>query len=190
MFHPVIIPTLSFYLLFNSGFYFSLMNWEAKRFVLLVVFFSTGILPMLSVAVLSLNSKFDLSMENKKDRIIALLFSSVFYYTGYILLSRMKAFPVFNLLLIASVLVIVVLLLFSFKIKISSHMAAIGAMTGTIFSLSFRSGANPVETIIAVVLISGLVGTALMQLKKFNLIQLMAGYLLGFSVLYSVIYFL
>ena len=190
IFHPVLIPTLGFFLLFNSGFYFSMLTWEAKRFVLLVVLFSTGILPMLSVAILALNSKFDISMENSRDRIIPLLSSSVFYYLGYILLERMKSFPVFKLFLVASVLVIIALLLISFKWKISNHMAAVGGLTGTIFALSFRSGVNPIYTILTVILISGLVGTARLVLKKHDLKQLIAGYILGFSVLYLVIYFI
>ena len=190
IFHPVLIPTLGFFLLFNSGFYFSMLTWEAKRFVLLVVLFSTGILPMLSVAILALNSKFDISMENSRDRIIPLLSSSVFYYLGFVLLGRMKAFPVFKLFLVASVLVIIALLLISFKWKISNHMAAVGGVTGTIFALSFRSGVNPIFTILTVILISGLVGTARLVLKKHDLKQLTAGYILGFSVLYLAIYFI
>ncbi len=190
IFHPVLIPTLGFFLLFNSGFYFSMLTWEAKRFVLLVVLFSTGILPMLSVAILALNSKFDISMENSRDRIIPLLSSSVFYYLGFVLLERMRAFPVFKLFLVASVLVIIVLLLISFKWKISNHMAAVGGVTGTIFAISFRSGVNPIFTILTVILISGLVGTARLVLKKHDLKQLTAGYILGFSVLYLAIYFI
>ncbi|MCF6357660.1 MAG: PAP2 family protein, partial [Draconibacterium sp.] len=119
IFHPVLIPTLGFFLLFNSGFYFSMLSWEAERFVLLVVLFSTGILPVLSIAILALNPKFDLLMENSRDRIIPLLSSSVFYYLGFVLLGRMKAFPVFKLFLVASVLVIIAMLLISFKWKIS-----------------------------------------------------------------------
>ena len=190
IFHPVLIPTFGLLLLFNSGFYFSMVSWEAERFVLLVVFFSTGILPMLSVAILALNPKFDISMEKSRDRIIPLLSSSVSYYLGFVLLGRMKAFPVFKLFLVASVLVIVVLLLISFKWKISTHMAAVGGMTGTIFALSFRSGVNPVWAILIVVIISGLVGTARLVLKKHDLKQLFAGYTLGFLVLYLVIYFI
>ena len=190
IFHPVLIPTLGFFLLFNSDFYFSMLTWEAKRFVLIVVLFSTGILPILSVAILALNSKFDLSMENSRDRIIPLMSSSVFYYLGYVLLGRMKVFPVFKLFLVASVLVIIVLLLISFRWKISNHMAAVGGMTGTIFALSFRSGTNPIFAILIVILISGLVGTARLVLKKHDFKQLIAGYILGFSVLYLVIYFI
>lgn len=167
-----------------------MISWEAKRFVLLVVFFSTGILPMLSVAILALNPKFDIHMGNSRDRILPLLTSSVFYYVGFVLLDKMKAFPVFKLFLLASVLVIVGLLIISFRWKISNHMAAVGGMTGTIFALSFRSGVNPLYAILIVVLVSGLVGSARLILNKHNISQLIAGYGLGFSVLYVVVYFI
>jgi hypothetical protein len=190
IFHPVLIPTLGFFLLFHSDFYFSMITGEVKRFVLLVVFFSTGILPMISVAILALNPKFDISMEKSRDRIIPLLSSAVFYYMGFVLLGRMKAFPIFKLFLVASVLVIIALLLISIKWKISNHMAAVGGMTGTIFALSFRSGVNPVYAILTVVLLSGLIGTARLVLNKHSIGELIAGYGLGFSVLYLVIYFI
>lgn len=189
VFHPVLVPTLGLLLLFNSSFYFSILSWEAKRFVLLVVFFSTGILPMFMVAILALNPKFDISLDNSRDRIIPLLFSSVFYYMGYFLMNKMKAFPVFKIFLVASVLVIVVLLIVSFKWKISNHMAAIGGLCGTLFALSFRTGINPLGAIILVILVSGLVGTARLILNKHDLWQIIAGYFLGFLILYLVIYF-
>lgn len=190
IFHPVIIPTLGILLLLNSGFYFSAINWEAKRFLLLVTVFTTGILPMLAVAILALNPKFDISMNHHRDRLLPLVFSSVFYYLGFVLLSRMRAIPVFKLFMIASVLVIVVLLLISLKWKISNHMAAIGGLTATLLALSFRLGVNPYGSVILVIFVSGLLGTARIILKKHNIWQVLSGYVLGFSVLYLVVYFI
>ena len=189
IFHPVLVPTLGFLLFLNSGFYFSMISWEAKRFVLLVLAFTTGVLPLLTVAIMALNPKFDLSMDKLRDRIVLFLFSSVYYYLGYIILNRMKAFPVFKVFLVASVLVIIVLLVITFKWKISSHMAAVGGVSGALFALSFRTGINPVWAIFTVVLVSGAVGTARMLLKKHDLWQVIAGYFVGFTVLYLTIYF-
>jgi membrane-associated phospholipid phosphatase len=183
-----LVPTLGLILLFNSGFYFSILSWEAKRFILLVVFFSTGILPLLTVAILALNPKFDISLDNSRDRIIPLLFSSVYYYLGYLLMNKMNAFPVFKIFLIASVIVIIALLMISFKWKISNHMAALGGLTGTLFALSFKTGINPLLAVVLAIFISGLVGTARLLLNKHKLWQLIAGYFLGFLILYLVIY--
>jgi len=190
LFHPILLPTLGFALLFISGFYSSMLTAEAKRFILLVIFFSTAILPMLSIAVMALNSKFDFLMPNSRDQIVPLLFTSVFYYIGFILLGRIHFLPVIKLFMIASVLLIVALLLISFKWKISIHMSAIGAVTATFFALSFRGGINPMTAIVILVLTSGLIGTSRLALNKNSLLQVAAGYILGFILLYPVIYFL
>lgn len=189
IFHPFLMPTWGFLLLLNSGFHFSLLTWEAKRFLLLVVIFTTAILPMLSVAVLALNKSFDVSMTNRHDRIIPLLSSALFYYIGFQLLNRVKVFPVFKLFFVASVLLMVLLLFVTFRWKISVHAASIGALTATIFALAFRSGTNPLLSLLAVVFVSGAVTTSRLILKKHDLLQISAGYGLGFAVLYSVVYF-
>lgn len=190
IFHPVLVPTLGFVLLFAAGFFDTMLTTEAKQFILLVIFFSTATLPMLAIAILALNSKFDFLMPNSRDRIIPLLFASVFYYIGFYLLSRIHFIPTFKLYMIASVLLIIALLFISFKWNISTHMAAVGAITATIFALSFRTGANPLIAIVIVIIVSGLVGTARLLLNKNNLLQVAAGYFLGFIILYPVIYFL
>ena len=129
-------------------------------------------------------------MQNARDRIVPLLSAAVFYYIGFMLLNKARVFPVFKLFLIASVVVLVILLLITFKWKISTHMAAAGSLTATIFALSFRSGTNPVVAVVLAVFISGLVGTARLILQKNNLTQLAAGYFVGFSILYGVVYFI
>lgn len=189
IFHPLLLPTAGILLLLNSGFYFDLLVWDAKRFILLVVFFTTCILPLLLVAVLSLNPRFNLLATNSRDRFITLFSTSVFYYLGFILLQKVQVVPEFKLIMLASVLVITLLLLISIKWSISKHMASIGGLSGTLFALAFRNGVNPVYPVLIVVLVSGLLGTAQLILGKHNLKQLIAGYGLGFIVLYLVMYF-
>jgi len=189
LFHPVLLPTLGFLLMFNSGFYFSYLSWEAKRYVLMVVLFTTGILPLLSTALLALKPKFDISLSKVSDRLMVLLFTSAFYYLGFVLLDRIKAYPVFKLVMIASVLVIIALLLISFKWKISSHMAALGGITGAVLALAFRTGINPVFSVLVLVLAAGLTGTSRLIVQKNSLAQVVAGYFLGLIIVYLVIYF-
>ena len=189
VFHPVLVPSLGLLLLMNSGFYFSMLSWEAKRYVLLVVFFTTCILPLLSVSIMAVSPKFDINMPKSTDRVFPLLAASVFYYLGFVLLGRVSMFPVFKLFMLASVLVIVSLLVISFKWKISNHMATIGGLAGTFFALSFRKGLNPVYALLTIILISGLIGTARLALKKHDVWQIIAGYALGFAILYIVVYF-
>lgn len=161
-----------------------MLNWEIKKFVLIALFFSTCILPVLTISVMALNPRFNYRMDNHADRVLPLLFAAIYYYIGYFLLKSLHIFPVIKIFLVASVILIVVLLVISIKWKISNHLAAIGAYTGTILAVSFRSGTNPVLLIIATVLVAGLVGTARIYLGKHTLLQVLAGYTLGLVVLY------
>lgn len=188
LFHPVLLPTLGFLLMFNSGFYFTYLPWEARRFVLLVVFFTTAVLPVLAVALMVLKPTFDLSLEKTGDRLLVFLFTAAFYYLGFVLLKRADYYPVFKILFLASVLLIIAVLLVSLQWRISSHMAAAGGLTGAVFALAFRTGINPVPAIAVIILISGLAGTARLILGKSSLAQVAAGYVLGFTVLYVITY--
>lgn len=190
IFHPLVIPTLGFILFFHSGFYFSLLSWEARGLVLLVVFFSTALLPLLATAVMALNPRAEQQAESPVRHILPLLFSSFFYYLGYMLLHRMNAYSVFQAFLLASILIHVILMLLSFKWKISWHMAALGGLTGALLALSFRTGTNPVWAIILAVLVSGITGWSRLFLDRSKIWQLEAGYAVGLVVLYLFIYFL
>lgn len=188
--HPVLIPTLGFLLMFNTGFYFSYLSWDAKRYVLLVVFFTTCILPLLSVAILALNPKYDLSMSNRRERILPMVFTLVSYYLGYMLLNKIDAYPVFKVLMLAAVIVISGLLIVSVRWDISAQMASLGGLTGALFALAFRTGINPVWAILLVIIVSGVAGTLNLLQEKHNIWQIASGYVLGLLIIYLIIYFI
>ncbi len=190
VFHPLLIPTFGFLLLFNSGFYFSVLPWNLMRYMLLVVFLSTCILPVISIFMLSLNPKFNLSMEKNTDRVLSLLLSCVSYYLGYQILKRLPVFPVYNVLLIGAVLVQIALVPISMRWKISTHAAAIGGLIGGVLGLSFRLQENPEFLLLLLILVAGLIGTSRLILLKHTQSQIYAGFLVGFLVLISVITFI
>jgi len=186
VFHPLLIPTIGFSLLFVSGFYFTILPFSIKRFILLVVFGSTCVLPALSILLLSLNQKFDIKMDKNTDRIMPLMLSSIFYFTGYLILKKLPIFQIFSLFLIASVLVQIALLIITLRWKISAHLAAIGGLFGGFLGLSLRLQENPVSILIFLVLISGALGTSRLILGKHSRAQIYAGFLLGFLIMNSV----
>lgn len=190
LFHPLLIPTWGFLLLSNSGFYFALLPWSVKKFLLLVVILFTCLLPALSIGLLSLSHKFDMRMEKSTDRIIPLLISSTFYYLGYLILQRMPLFPLFNLFLVASILVQVALILVSLKWKISAHSAAIGGLIGGFIAISFRLHENPQLILSLLILVAGLVATSRLILLKHTRSEVYAGFTLGFLILNIIVSFI
>lgn len=189
LFHPLLIPSIGFLFLFYSGFYFSMINWEIRRFILLIVFFSTCLLPVLTIALLAINPRFSASMEKSTDRVIPLMFSAVYYYAGYYLLGRLPIFPIYKFFLIATISVIILLMIISLRWKISNHMAAIGGLTGSLLALSIRLQVNTSQVMALVFLLAGLVGTSRLILKKHSPLQVYAGYALGFLVMFLILMF-
>lgn len=186
LFHPLLIPTWGFLLLSSSGFYFSLLPWSMKRYLLMVVVGSTCLLPAIGLGILSLNPKPEREVRSS-DRILPLLFSGIFYYLGYMLLEKVPVFPVFNLFIIAAILVQMALIVTSLRWNLSIHAAAIGALIGGIMGISFRLQENPVLILSFLILVAGMIGTARLILQKHTPGEIYAGFLIGFLILNLVI---
>ena len=187
VFHPFLIPSYGFLLLMNSGFYFSMLSFEVKKFIFLIVVLSTFMLPAISLVLLSLNSRFDPKMEKSTDRVFPLLFSSVYYFLGYYFLGKAPIYPIYRIFLISTILIIILLMLISLKWKISNHMAGIGGLIGAVLALSFRLGMNSSLLLALLIIIAGITATSRLLLKKHNPYQIYAGFILGFAVNYLVL---
>ena len=190
IFHPLLIPTFGFFLLFISGFYFSVLPWNIKQYIMMVIFGSTCLLPAISIWLLSFSQKFDIRMEQNTDRILPLIISSVFYYSGYLILKQLPVFPIYNLFIIASILVQIALLLISLRWKISAHLAAMGGLLGGFMGLSFRLQGNPIPILIVLILVTGALGTARLILGKHTRAQIYAGFMLGFLIMNGIFLFI
>jgi membrane-associated phospholipid phosphatase len=190
LFNPLIIPTLGFILLMNSGFYFSMLSFDAKNFLLLIVFMSTCLLPALSLGLLSFNPRFNSKMTGSTDRVVPLLFSAVYYYLGYYYLGKLPVYPIYRIFMLSGILVIILLMLVSMKWKISNHMAGIGGLIGAILALSFRLGINSSLLLAALIATAGVLGTSRLVLGKHAPLQVYAGFFVGFAVNYLVIIYL
>ena len=190
LFHPLLIPTIGFLLLMNSGFYFSMLSFEAKKFLLLVIVMSTCLLPALSLGLLSFNPHFNVKMTQSTDRVIPLLLSAIFYYVGYYYLGRLPVFPIYRIFMLSTILIVITLMLVSMKWKVSNHMAGIGGLIGAILALSFRLGLNSSLLLGCLIAAAGLLGTSRLVLDKHNPLQIYAGFFMGFAINYLVIIFL
>lgn len=190
LFHPLLIPTLGFFLLFNSGLYFSILPWNLKLYLLLVVFTTTCALPAITLFVLSINQKIDFSMDKNTDRVLALLLSIVWYYSGYYLLKRLPIFPIYQMLLVGAVFVQIALIPVSMRWKVSLHMAAIGGLIGGILGMAFRILENPSMLLGVLLLSAGLVGTSRLILNKNTEAQVYTGFSIGFLIMILVVTFI
>lgn len=182
LFNPLLIPTIGIMLLMNSGFYFSSITVGLKFVIFVIVLLSTCITPLVSLLLMTRNEHFSLNMDKNTDRVLPLLFAAVFYYVGYYFLGRIQIFSVYRIFIISSIFIIVLLMIISIRWKISAHMAGIGGLVGILIALSINYGINHSILIALLVGAAGLIGTSRLILEKHSLLQIYAGFLLGFSI--------
>jgi len=102
----------------------------------------------------------------------------------------LPVYPIYNLFLIASILVQISLIVVSLKWKISAHSAAIGGLIGGVSALSFRLHENAILVLSLLILVAGLVATSRLILLKHTNTQVYAGFSLGFLIIGLVIAFI
>lgn len=182
-FHPLIVPTLGFFILFNSSTYFSLiLSPQIKLGIYFVVFFNTCFVPALLTLYLKKKNMIDsLEMETTEERKLPYLATAFFYAFTYYLLRKLHISPVIYVFMLGATISLVLTILINTRWKISAHMIGWGGLTGAIIGIAFRLGADLRIVIALVFLVSGLVGYSRLKLSAHTPAQIYSGFLLGSS---------
>ncbi|WP_430811539.1 MULTISPECIES: PAP2 family protein [unclassified Carboxylicivirga] len=181
LFHPMMIPTLGLFIIFNVGGHYAYLPVDHKRVVYLIVLLSTCILPLSLIPLFMLTGVIkSIYMKTRKERILPTTLTGIFYCLGYFFLSRINIVPSFiNGFMLATIVTIAVALIITLFWKISMHMIGIGGLTGAILALAIRFGIDAWMIFSAVLLISGLLGSSRLYLNAHTTAQVHVGYLLG-----------
>ena len=184
IFHPLFMPVYGILILFFiSGTFLSYLAGPVKNIVLLIIAVNTIILP-LSVVPFYISQKIikSIHMETARERVIPLIMNSIFFYLGFYLLNRLQVPDLIKMYVLASFSVVVVTLLVSLKWKISIHMMGIGGLTGAIISISWHLGVDMKAVWMGLILCSGLIGFARLELNKHTPAQVYSGFFIGLIV--------
>ena len=184
IFNPLLMPTYSILILFASDSYFSMLPFEAKKVIFVIVFISTCLLPLAFIPLFlyqNLIQNFD--MKSTRERIIPFATIGLLYVLGYFLLRQMEVPETINHVILGGAITIFLTLFITLKWKISAHMAGIGALTGALLIFSFTLKTNLTPFLVAAFMVAGLVGTSRMILKFHTPAQVYSGFGLGLAVL-------
>jgi len=180
LFHPLIIPTLGCFVVFNSGFYLGLLPQKVMQAVYIVVFVLTFLLPSLIIPALYLQKYItSFSIENRKERILPLAVVAIMYGLSYYFMQRSGFPPILLKFIMASLISIVVSMLVTLKWKISLHTMGLGGLTGLILYLSIAYSLHLHSFIIVVILISGITATSRMIAGDHTPAQVYTGFVGG-----------
>ena len=180
MLHPIVIPTLGVILYFM--FIQNSFNSTQKFGVLGLIFASTYIIPLL---LLILFKRFKLiksfNAESIKERKIPIAVMSVlFYLLGNTLYGIPNLMDLGVLFYATTLGLVIIYILFAFKLKTSLHLMSLGVTTGFFYLLQNVYNQNLILVIIAALILSGILGSARLNLKAHTQKEVYLGFILGF----------
>lgn len=190
--HPLLMPTYGIVILLNSGTHYSYIPWQAQKIIYTLIVLTTFLIPLSIIPFLmSLKIIDNIQMNKRKDRFVPLIVSALSYYFGLYLINKLPFYvPVFiNLLISASLVLILLNLIINIKWKISAHLIGIGGLFAFVFAFSIIFYTNLIYVIILLALLSGILATIRLYLKAHSPAQVYSGFLLSFTIMLIMIYF-
>lgn len=179
LFTPFYLPILGLLILFIFS-YLSLLPLTYKLFLLLMFYLFTVFLP---TALIRFYRRYQgwtlIELGSRERRAIPYVISIFSYLLCYYIMAATHVPHFMGSILIAALVIQVACAIINLFIKISTHTAAIGGVTGALLAFSVIFSFNPVWWLCIVLLLAGMVGTSRMILRQHSLRQLVLGYLAG-----------
>lgn len=193
IFHPLLMATyvlLTFYLYLPE--IFSPVALRSIPTVILATFLTTFIIPIISILILKMTSRVSsLELTQREDRILPFISIVLFYGAAtYMYFTKLHIQPPLSIMMLVVTLLIAILLLITFRYKISIHAAASWGVVGLLVALSQKvSGGNLMIPIALFTFIAGLVSTSRLWLGNHTPSEIWSGTFLGFVFCFSGVYF-
>ncbi len=190
LFHPLLMPTIGIFIVFNSGTYLQLMPNEQKNFLYTITFLGTFMLPILFISFLYFYKKISsFELDTIKERNIPLLITSAFFFLTFYLVRDLPIAYLFKIFLLSSFVSVMLTMIITSRWKISAHLVGIGGVSALIIGISFRFNLDTQILLFISIIIAGVVGSARLYLKKHNILQVGLGYILGFVATTIILYY-
>jgi membrane-associated phospholipid phosphatase len=182
LFHPLLMPTYGFLLLFMSNNYMATFTpFKLKLIIIVITFVFTFVLPAINTLILLKAKRIkSLHLETSPERTIPYLSTSFYFFALFYLFYNAEFPSVFIILILGAGLSILLTFLINFTWKISAHAIGIGGIIGATIGISFRLMIDLRLVIMLAILLAGIIGYARLKLNAHSPSQVYAGFLLGF----------
>jgi hypothetical protein len=181
VFHPLFMPLYGLAILLSAPTFLKYLPVEAKRVLFTVILIDNVFLPLALLPFLryrNLISSFNIN--DRKERIIPLLITSILYCTTSFIVFRYQIPFFLKSFIFATSVVAIVVSMINFWWKISIHAVGAGALTATVFALSFKMHTSLTWYLLTVIFVSGLILSSRLRLNTHNPSQVWIGFLTGF----------
>lgn len=183
IFHPLLIPTVGFLVLFYSGTYLSYLPFNMKAWITSIVFVSTFFIPLMFILFLRYQEIINsVQMKERKERYVPIIFTFFLFVFCFYLIRRIDIPSLFYSFLLGGLICLLVTFFITLQFKISIHMVGFGGLVALIIFTSFYLKVNLSFYLILAVLFAGVTGTARLFLKAHAPVEIYSGFILGFGI--------
>ncbi len=182
IFHPLFMPVYGLAIIFSAPTLLGYLPIEVKRLMFLIILVNNVLLPIsLLPFFMYRNIISSWAMDNRKERIIPLVITTILYATTSYIVFRFSI-PVFlKTFIFATFFLSLVCTIINFWWKISLHSAGAGALIGIVLILSFKMYTPLVWYLIAAIIAGAFVLSSRLKLNYHNPQQVWAGFITGFA---------
>jgi membrane-associated phospholipid phosphatase len=181
IFHPLLVPTVGFLVLFNSGTYLSYLPFNIKAWITSIVFVCTFFIPLMFILFLKYQEIINnIQMTERKDRYIPIIITFLLFVFCFYLIRRIDIPSMFYSFMLGGLISLLITFFITIRFKISIHMVGLGGLMALIIFISFYLKVNLTFYLILAALLAGMTGSARLQLKAHTPVEIYSGFVMGF----------
>jgi len=183
VFHPLVMPSLGLLIILNSGTYLALLDPAAKRALVFVMALGTLVFPLMMLPIIHYRSLLRSEQSGSRgEQLVPQAIILVLYMITYVYFKRLPVSKVIHAYALSVTITMLLLVIINLKVKVSTHLAALGGISGLIIALIFLYQTPLQGFLLLSFLAAGLLGSARLAMGD-HWRDLMSGFLLGFLVI-------
>lgn len=183
--HPLFMAVYGIALLFVYTDFKYIFSNQLDKFLFPVTIFSS-VIPGISIYLLRrIGYISSYSLDRKEERFLPFVVTFLSYLVLFFYFYKAGLYTWFLSTILVAPLLLIVCGAINTRWKISAHMAGIGGLIGTVFSVCYNiKGQNPYFLFIILIILAGALGASRLILRKHTPAQVYIGFLVGLVVSY------
>lgn len=183
VFHPLFIPLYGLSLIYSAPTVLVYLPLSVKRMLFFIVLINNVLIPLTLMPYFRFrNIISSYQVEERKERIIPLLTTSLLYFITALIVFRIQIPFFLKSFIFAITVLVIAVTMINFWWKISIHSSGIGVLTGVVIVLALKSYTPLTWYLISVILADGFVLFSRLKLNSHNPLQVWIGFLTGLSL--------
>ena len=179
VFSPFYAPFWAFMWLFIFS-YLRMWPLGYKVFVISIVLLFTVIIPRVTIDLFRRVNKWThWQLSHREHRHMPYFITIARYIACLVLFMQLNTALFMRGMILATLVTSLICAIVNIWWKVSTHMAGMGGLFGTVIAFSYLFYFNPIVPMCCMLLLAGLMGSSRMLLRQHSLSQVIIGFLIG-----------